>query len=178
MPPDEGDEWIGRTYTEDLPLDPLVLTDADLLAARLDHARGQIDGEAVATLREGLDLVRGLPYAGTSYLWPDGEALPSHLTLLVINAAVELGERALRLGQADLVFWATAQGMKVLPAHDDLVCLRLRAHASQGNLAGVRHEFERYERALAADPWGDAEPSAKVVLVRNELVRAATVYVA
>ena len=63
--------------------------------------------------------------------------------------------------------------MRVLPAHDELVCLRLRAHAAQGNLAGVRHEFTSYERSLTADPWGDSEPSPKVVATRNELLRAA-----
>ena len=53
------------------------------------------------------------------------------------------------------------------------MCLRLRAHAAQGNLAGLRHEFASYERGLTADPWGDGEPSPKVVATRNELLRTA-----
>ena len=128
---------------------------------------------AIATLRPGLALVRDLPYTATSYLWTDTEAWPSHLTLLVVNAAVELATRCLAAGDADGAFWATAQGMKVLPGHDELVCLRLRAHAAQGNLAGLRHEFASYERGLTADPWGDGEPSPKVVATRNELLRTA-----
>ena len=33
--PPADEEWIGRTYGEDLPLHPLVTTDAELLGARL-----------------------------------------------------------------------------------------------------------------------------------------------
>jgi hypothetical protein len=165
----DGD-WIGRSTGDLLPLDPLVVTDAELLEARLDHARRQGDAEAVATLRPGLDGVCDAPYAGTSWLWPDGEALPSNLTLVVINAATEMAERCLALGDVDGVFWATARGLKVLPGHDALVGLRMQAHAAAGNLAGVRQEFESYERVLNADPWSDGEPSAAVVAVRNRLL--------
>ena len=168
-PPAE-EEWIGRTYGEDLPLHPLVTTDAELLGARLDHARRQPDDQAVETLRDGLLLVRGLPFAGTSFLWPDCQALPSHHTVLVVNAAVEMATRCLTLGDVDGVFWATSQGMMALPAHDELVALRMRAHAAQGNLAGVRQEYASYERVIMSDPWG-GEPSPKVVELRRDLVR-------
>jgi hypothetical protein len=168
--PPDGEEWLARTLGEQLPLHPLVVTDADLLAARLDHARRQRDEDAVATLRPGLATVVDAPYVGTSWLWPDGEALPSHLTLLVTNAATEMAERCLALSDVDGVFWATAQGMKVLPGHDSLVGLRMHAHAAAGNLAGVRHEFESYERVVTSDPWGDGTPSPHVVELRNRLL--------
>jgi hypothetical protein len=168
--PPDGEEWLARTLGEQLPLHRLVVTDADLLGARLDHARRQRDEDAVATLRPGLATVVDAPYVGTSWLWPDGEALPSHLTLLVTNAATEMAERCLALGDVDGVFWATAQGMKVLPGHDSLVGLRMQAHAAAGNLAGVRHEFESYERVVTSDPWGDGTPSPHVVELRNRLL--------
>ena len=169
-----GEEWIGRTYGEELPLHPLVATDVELLEARLSHAQLEPDdATAIALLRDGLDLVRDLPYTGTSYLWTDAGAWPSHVTLLVIDAAVDMANRCLASGDVAGAFWATEQGMRVLPAHDELVCLRLRAHAAQGNLAGVRHEFTSYERSLTADPWGDGEPSPKVVATRNDVLRAA-----
>ena len=168
--PPADEEWIGRTYGEDLPLHPLVRTDAELLGARLDHARRQPDDQAVDTLRDGLLLVRGLPFAGTSFLWPDCQALPSHHTVLVVNAAVEMATRCLTLGDVDGVFWATSQGMRALPAHDELVALRMRAHAARGNLAGVRQEYASYERVIMSDPWG-GEPSPKVVELRRDLVR-------
>jgi hypothetical protein len=168
--PPEGDEWLARTLGEQLPLHRLVVTDADLLSARLAHARRQRDADAVATLRPGLAAVSDAPYVGTSWLWPDGEALPSNLTLLVTNAATEMAERCLALGDVDGVFWATAQGMKVLPGHDSLVGLRMHAHALAGNLAGVRQEFESYERVIVSDPWGDGSPSPQVVDLRNRLL--------
>jgi hypothetical protein len=169
-PPPEGDEWLGRTYGEHLPLHPLVVTDADLLAARLDHARRQEDAGAIETLRDGLALVRDAPYTGTGWLWPDGEALPSHLTLLVTNAATLMAERCLAVGDTDGAFWATGRGMRVLPGHDELVCLRMSAHAVAGNLAGIRKEFESYERVVTADVWGDGSLSPKVVRLRNRLL--------
>ena len=168
--PPEGEEWLARTLGEQLPLHRLVVTDADLLSARLAHARRQHDADAVATLRAGLAAVSDAPYVGTSWLWPDGEALPSNLTLLVTNAATEMAERCLALGDVDGVFWATAQGMKVLPGHDSLVGLRMHAHALAGNLAGVRQEFESYERVIISDPWGDGSPSPQVVELRNRLL--------
>jgi len=168
--PPPGEEWLGRTYGEQLPLHPLVVTDAELLAARLDHARRQSPTAAVETLRPALAAVHDAPYAGTAWLWPDGAGLPSSLTLLVTNAAALLAEHGLELGDLDSVFWATAQGMKVLPGHDELVCLRMHAHAAAGNLAGIRQEFESYERVVMADVWGDGSLSPKVVQLRNRLL--------
>jgi hypothetical protein len=168
--PPEGREWLGRTYGEQLPLDPLVLTDADLLAARLEHARRQSDAASIETLRQGLELVQDAPYSGTAWLWPDGEGLPSHLTLSATNAAALMAERCLAVGDTEGVFWATGRGMRVLPGHDELVCLRMCAHAAAGNLAGIRKEFESYERVVMADAWGDGSLSPKVVRLRNRLL--------
>jgi hypothetical protein len=168
--PPDGDEWLGRTYGDHLPLHPLVVTDAELLAARLEHARRQTPTAAIATLRPALAAVHDAPYAGTAWLWPDGAGLPSNLTLLATNSAALMAEHCLELGDHDGVFWATAQGMKVLPGHDELVCLRMHAHAAAGNLAGIRQEFESYERVVMADVWGDGSLSAKVVKLRNRLL--------
>ena len=130
--------------------------------------------EAIAVLRPGLELVTGAPFAGTGYLWPDAEGITSSLTLLVVNSATELANRYLQLGDADGVFWATGQGLKVLAGHEELIALRMRAHHRAGDLAGVRHEWETYERALDADPWSSAHPSPKLVDLRRELLTAAS----
>ena len=68
------------------------------------------------------------------------------------------------------MFWATGQGLKVLSGHEELIALRMRAHGRCGNLAGVRNEWESYERAIAADPWAAAEPAPKLVALRRELL--------
>ncbi|MEI7546452.1 MAG: hypothetical protein WCK21_00125 [Actinomycetota bacterium] len=170
VPPPVGEEWIARTLTEDLPLHPGVCTDADLLAARVAHASGLPAAEAIEVLRPGVELLGALPFAGTSYLWTDAEGITSSLVLLATAAAIELANQYLTLGDIEGVFWATGQGLKVLAGHEELIALRMRAHARRGDLAGVRSEWESYERALAADPWASAEPAAKLVALRRDLL--------
>ena len=168
--PAEGEEWIGRTLTEHLPLHPAVVTDAEILALRVAHARGLASLDAIEVLRPGVELLLGLPFAGTSYLWTDAEGVTSSLIVLATGAAIELANHYLLLGDVDGVFWATGQGLKVLSGHEELIALRMRAHARRGDLAGVRGEWESYERAIAADPWAAAEPAPKLVGLRRELL--------
>lgn len=166
----DSDEWIQRTLTEQLPLHHGVVTDADLLRARMEHARTQTPTDAVTTLRPGLALVRDQVFFGTSYLWTDAEGMTTQLTLLVTSAASVLAGHYLTLGDIEGVFWATGQGLKVLAGHEELIALRMRAHALHGDLAGVRQEWESYERALMADSWSSAEPAPKLVTLRRELL--------
>jgi hypothetical protein len=46
----------------------------------------------------------------------------------------------------------------------------MRAHAVVGDRAGVRHEWESYERVITCDPWSDGEPAPKLVELRRELL--------
>jgi two-component SAPR family response regulator len=169
--PPPGEEWLGRTLTEHLPLHAAVVTDATLLERRVAAAR-RIDDprRAIEVLRPGLELVRDVPFAGTAFLWPDSEGWVSHLMLLVTSAAAELARRSLEVGDADGVFWATGRGLAVVPGHEELIALRMRAHAATGDLAAVRSEWQSYERVLDADTWGDGEPSPKLASLRRELL--------
>jgi LysM repeat protein len=174
LAPPTGEEWLARTLTEHLPLHDAVLTDADLLAARVAHARRLCPSAAIDVLRPGLALVAGMPFAGTSYLWTDAEGIATMLTLLVVGAATELANHYLTVADAEGVFWATGQGLRALPGHEELIALRMRAHAGAGDLSGVRHEWESYERALDADQWAAAQPSPKLVALRRELLTTTT----
>lgn len=167
--PPPGEEWIGRTLTDQLPLHPLVVSDVELLRARLRRARAASGDEAVAELREGLALVRGQVFSGTGFLWPDTSGLTSELVLLVVSAATELASRCLERGDIEGVFWATGQGLAVLPGHEELVGLRMQAHGAAGDYAGVRAVWAEYERSLV-DPWGDSEASPKLVRLRRQLL--------
>ena len=168
--PPEGEEWVARTLTEQLPVHDLVVTDADLIEERLAHARVQPPTQAIETLRPAVELVRDMPFAGTSYLWPDAEGITSNLVLLAITATAEFAAHALSLGDTDGVFWATGKGLRVLPGHEELIALRMQAHARAGDLAGVRQEWESYERVLVADAWSDGEPAPKLLALRRQLL--------
>ena len=168
--PASGEEWIARTMSDQLPLHPLVVSDAELLAARLAYVQGLPAIDVVEVLRPGVALITGMPFAGTSYLWPDAEGVTSSLTLLATNASATLGAAYLALDEIDGVFWATGQGLKVLAGHEELIGLRMRAHACRGDLAGVRGEWESYERALNADLWSSGDPSPKLVALRRQLM--------
>ena len=170
VPPADGEEWVARTLTDQLPLHPRVVTDADLLRQRLDDSRDRVPHQAIEVLRPGVALIRDLPFAGTDFLWPHAEGLTSSLTLLATTAATELARHHLTVGDVDGVFWATGQGLRALPGHEELIGLRMRAHAQRGDLAGVRQEWEGYERAIVADAWSDGEPSPKLLALRRELL--------
>ena len=156
--------------TEDLPLHELVRTDADVIAEALAAARLAAPAEAIAVLRPAVDLLAGMPFEGTSYLWPDPEGLTSSLVVLATSAAAELAAQCLAVGDVNGVFEATDRGLRVLPGHEELIGLRMRAHARAGDHAGVRQEWESYSRTLVADPWSDGEPSPKLVELRAELL--------
>lgn len=168
--PPDGDEWVGRTMTEALPLHPLVVTDADLVRDALAAARLQPPAQAIATLAPAVDLIVGMPFEGTSYLWPDSEGITSDLVLLATTATTELAAHRLSIGDVQGVFDATGRGLRVLPGHEELIGLRMEAHARAGDHAGVRQEWESYERVINADPWSDGEPAAKLVELRRQLL--------
>jgi len=168
--PPDGEEWVARTLSESLPLHELVVTDVDLIRDRLAHARLAPAPHAIDVLRPAVEMITGIPFAGTSYLWPDADGLMSDLVLLAITATTELATHGLTVGDTDLVFWATGRGLAVLPGHEELIGVRMRAHAGAGDLAGVRHEWESYERVITADSWSDGEPAPKLLDLRRELL--------
>ena len=165
-----GTEWIARSLGDDLPLHPHVVTDADLLRSALRRAHGNADPVATHLLDEALTLVRGVPFEGTNYLWADAEGLTSELTMLIVQASAALARRHLEAGDLAGVFEATAVGLRVVPRHEELIALRLRAHHRNGDDAGVRQEWVSYERALAMDPFS-SRPSTKLLALRQELLR-------
>ena len=166
------EEWIPRTFSDQLPFHHSIISDGELLQACIIRAQELSPEAAVAELHRGLDLVRDLPFAGTGYLWPDAEGITSQLVMTVITAACMAAEIDLQRGHIDGVFWATAQGLKVLGAHEELFALRMKAHALRGDSAGVRFEFDSYLRAINSDTFSIAEPSQKLVSLLNNLTNS------
>lgn len=146
-------DWLGHLQSESLVLDVRVVSDVDLFGTHVLHARRSSGQQRASALRAALALVRGAPLLGANYRWADDEALTSSLTLLVVDAARDLGEVCLRSGDHAAVLQATAVGLGVLPGHEELVALRLRAHHAAGALAALRAEWESYCRAVELDSW-------------------------
>ena len=163
------EEWIPRTFSDHLPFHHSIVSDGEVLRACIAKAQNLSPDAAVVELHRGLELVRDLPFSGTGYLWPDAEGITSQLVITVITAAIMSAELDLQRGRPDGVFWATAQGLKVLGAHEELFALRMKAHALKGDLAGVRFEFDSYQRAIASDSFSITEPSQKLVSLLNKL---------
>lgn len=168
--PPADDEWLRRTLTSELSLHDLVLSDADLVRARFQAGRAKSGKEALSILAPAVELVRELPFTGMSYLWPETEGISSNLVLLATNVTAEYAKRALADGDFEGVFWSTGRGLQVLSGQEALIGLRMRAHAEAGDLSGVRHEWECYERVINSDPWSDGEPAPKLVALRCELL--------
>ena len=165
-----GTEWIARSLGDELPLHPHVVTDADLLRHAMRAAHGNADPATSDRLDDLLTLVRGVPFEGTAYLWADAEGLTSELTMLIVQASAVAARRHLDIGDLNGVFDATAVGLRVVPRHEELIALRLRAHHRNGDDAGVRQEWSSYERALALDAFS-SRPSSKLLALRQELLR-------
>lgn len=64
---------------------------------------------------------------------------------------------------------ATGQGLRVLPGDEELIALRMKARAAQGDVAALRQEWDSYERVLA-DDWSSGTPSPMLRNLRRELL--------
>jgi len=164
-----SEEWLPRTFNDRLPFHVSIISDGEILESCIARAQELAPSQAIAELHRGLELVRDLPFSGAGYLWPDAEGITSQLVLNIITASAMASELDLQRGEIEGVFWATAKGLKVLGAHEELIALRMRAHALRGDLAGVRGEWHSYERAVKADSWANSQPSQKLVNLYSKI---------
>ena len=169
--PELSEDWIPRTFTDELPVHEAIVTDAELLeiaTKNFECDRGGYVGQLVDLLAE----VRNLPFSGADYAWADGEGITTSHVIKVVRAAVLVGEYAIEQGDDDLLFMATERGLRVLPGHEQLVSLRMRGHARRGNRSAIKHEWESYARAIEADSWAGAVPSPELEALARELASA------
>ena len=163
-------DFLPKTFTDQLSIHGSVITDVDVLNNAVSFIKNSGDKESWFGLRDALDRVRDLPFAGTDYLWPDSEGLTSNFILSVITGSIMAAEHALQQGDTEGVFWATGQGLKVLHGHEELVALRMRAYGDAGDRAGVNAEWASYERSLLHDSWSGGTPSPRIVALKRELI--------
>ena len=162
-------DWIQRDSGDDLVVDKRIVSDAQLLRRALQRSQGMLPEEVIGYLRWPVSLLRGLPFQGEPYRWPDPEGLTSELVILSISAATTLARAYLDVSDTPGVIWATGQGLRVLPGDEDLIALRMKARGGQGDVAGLRQEWDSYERVLS-DEWLGGMPSPTLQRLRQELL--------
>jgi len=165
----DGEHWLGITMTDDLPLNGAVAADSHVLKVALDHARSKPEDDGIGALREGLDLVQGTPFCGSNFIWPDYIGVSSDIAVMIVRASMLMADMCREVGDLEGVYWATAKGLLALPGHEELVAIRMRAHADHGDFTGVRTEWDAYCRAIAADEWRPSEPAPKLVELWRQL---------
>ena len=117
-------------------LDERIVTDVDLIDAAV--AGAGINTAETATLVAILKLGRGRVFAGV----PDSElrqfrASMYHVEARIVDAALQVTDRALEAGDLGLARWALTQGLLVSPDHEDLVAGCLRTEYQAGNMDKV-----------------------------------------
>ena len=162
-------DWIQRDSGDDLVVDERIVSDADVLERALQRSQGLLPEEVISNLRWPVSLLRGLPFQGEPYRWPDPEGLTSELVILSISAATTLAHAYLDVADTAGVMWATGQGLRVLPGDEDLIALRMKARGGHGDVAGLRQEWDSYERVLS-DEWSGGMPSPTLQRLRQELL--------
>jgi hypothetical protein len=162
-------DWIERETGDDLVIDDRVISDAALLRHALQRSQGLPPTEVISWLRWPVSLLRGLPFQCAVYRWPDPEGLTSELVMLSMSASATLAQAYLEVADLQGVMWATGQGLRVLPGDEELIALRMRARARQGDVAALRQEWDSYERVLA-DEWAGGTPSPMLRNLRRELL--------
>ena len=165
-----GLNLLERESNDVLKVGAEVTTDAQILEAAIEKVKTKESDENFIMLRNALDLVRDLPFAGEDYVWADTEGITSNVVLTVITGALMLSDFYLSRQDLNGVFWATGQGLKALRGHEELIALRMKAHAQQRNISGINSEWLAYERVrIADDRFLDREHN-EIAKLRNSLL--------
>ncbi|MCM3920271.1 bacterial transcriptional activator domain-containing protein [Frankia sp. AiPs1] len=166
----DADGWLPRFERNGaLALAPEVISDLDLLDARIRHAQQHHNhpDTAIAALQGAVDLIRGIP---AGYPWLDAQ-MGSILTTTPVNAVILLAEHHLARGDTTAVLTTTTRGLEILPAHTELFALRLRAHAATGDTDAVKAEYRAYLRAEQAEPYWDGDTDRDLENLYRQLLR-------
>ena len=145
---------------ERLALGPTVGCDLNELRDRLRTAEQQDRAATIATLQEGLRLVRGRPFTGRrGYDWANANGMVAHAEAVVSDAAHALATLQLELGDVNGALDATASGLLAAPANEILYRDRMLAHDMAGNTAGIDSALRDLCVALEVeDPCDELHP--------------------
>ncbi len=135
-PASDAREWCPATYSDEIPLKPTVVTDADLLEDALQ--RFLLDDGAIGELTECLSLIRDVPFAGTAYSWADLDGTTTRLVILAVDAATAVARWGIDHDRPDTVTEAVAAGLRVMPGCEELLELQEHLVRSRPLRVGAR----------------------------------------
>jgi hypothetical protein len=165
-----GLNLLERESNEIFKIGTEVITDVQILETAIEKAKNKGADEDFVMLREALNLVRDLPFAGEDFVWADTEGITSNVVLTIITGALMLSDFYMSRQDLSGVFWATGQGLKALRGHEALIAIRMKAHAQERNISGINSEWLAYERLrLADDQFLDRE-SNEIAKLRDSLL--------
>ncbi|MEA2828482.1 MAG: hypothetical protein QOG43_2921 [Actinomycetota bacterium] len=132
---------------------PGVVTDLDLFERRLEYAAQQDELTAAVTLRGALELVDGPVFTyrnvdRMSYVWVDVDNWISTWELRVTDAAEDLVQRYLDLGDPDNAVWAARRGLNTCQTHARLTQLLAQAHLAGGDRMAAERVLQSHRAAL------------------------------
>jgi nucleoid-associated protein YgaU/DNA-binding SARP family transcriptional activator len=139
-------------------LSPAVVTDYGLFCEMVAAADELDDAAAAAdVLADALTLVRGEPFTGVgrSYAWVGPHR--GMIVAQVVDAAEELAEVRLAMGDWRSAEWAARQGLRAFPSDERMYRLLMRTARAAGNIPGVQRVFRELCDVLA-DPDLGVEP--------------------
>jgi len=125
-------DWAPTTYSDEIPLNPRVITDDVSMAHALESFRK--DSQNSSEIVRVLSNVRDVPFAGTSYSWADLDGTTTRLVILAVTAAIEVASWALTMGDSAAFEVAMTAGLRVFPGHEELLALQGQANLRCHNL--------------------------------------------
>jgi hypothetical protein len=120
-----------------------VTSDWDEFGA-LAHPSSEDPYDQIRSLSEALNLVRGRPFAGTTYKWVDAELWVSEMEVAISAAARRLGAIGVELGEPAIVFFAGRRAVLACPYDIGLWEMALQGAAG-------------YDATELARTWRDAQ---------------------
>jgi len=169
-----GDDLFPPPGAGRYELSPAVVTDYGVFCELVAEADETDDALLAADmLHQALSLVQGEPFTGVgrSYSWVGPHR--GMIVAQVVDAAEELAEVRLAMGDWRSAEWAARQGLRAFPSDERMYRLLMRTARAAGNIPGVQRVFRELCDVLA-DPDIGVEPEDTVHPETIELLEQLT----
>lgn len=126
-------EWAPPTFTDEIVLNDVVVTDVELLVSAWKQF--EKDRSRLSAVVYELSRIRDIPFAGTNYYWPDLDGSTTRFVMTGAQIARETAYWAYDNKEWSDVTTAVTAGLRLLPGDEELLDLqRLVLQASRSGL--------------------------------------------